>query len=603
MASPRRILSKKTCFQDGICIIIENGAPCNRPVDSRGLCAMHKSYLRMKGTHEKYALPVQSRKKDYRVNPAPLAGKCCVIEDGVVCDEMANRHGGSLCKSHYAAIWQRQKLSRDIDINDFKTSLIFARKSHPRVNRCVVKEIIGRERVVLCEESAEIRGICKKHAAILEANPALFEAIANPLVRRKHVQKGICVILENAPGGKEIFCTQAHYSRGLCRYHYKLLRRRSPEVFDKIADPVKTKPVFRLKKEEKQRDGVCVLVENGTGCNEPTSRKRRVCDLHYYALKRAGLLEELTAPFIEEIKERSYHMEQKPQDSRVEGFCIMMVNGIPCTNTPKRRGLCDACIWKIEKFGYNFEKLALPAAEKYTHELSRKAALVKGVCVVIENGIPCREFSLTRGLCNIHYKLAKRQHRLNELALSEEEMSRLADIPHFYFDKNLIIRFALHEIFGQAADSSVALVDAVLHGRLHSTISTDCMRALYSHLGHLLARPVEEGGKGIEPRKAESMAREYTGKLFFGRGGIWNIVSFHARHFELCAYQGCLIKLSLEDALELQIFSLAKEQNRVKLFVTADRGILEYGEGVHPDDVVKMYADYLDPQYLRKKRR
>jgi len=603
MITPRRILTKKTHIREGICLIIENGVPCNRPVDSRGICTMHKSYLRLKELHEEFALPVQSKKRDYRVNPEPLAGKCCVIEEGIICEEEATRHGKSMCLKHYGAIWQRQKLSKDIDINDFRTPLVFARQKHPRAGRCVVKEVTGNEKTFLCKEPADFRGICTRHADLLEGSPALFEEIANPLARRKKVKKGTCVVQEITPGGEEHFCSRKLHARGLCLYHYNLLRRRNPGLFEKIADPEKEKSTFRVKRDDRQREGICVIVENDNGCNEPATKKRRICTYHYHALMRAGLLEELTDPFIQEIQERSYQLEQKLPRDRVQGFCILTVNGIPCTNTPKRRGLCDACIWKIGKFGYDFEALALPPMKRGDAEITRKETPIKGICVVIENGVPCRDYSVVRGLCKYHYQKAKRQHKLSEIALSAAEIDRLADTPHFYFDKNLIIRYALHEMFGQAADSSIALVDAVVRGRLHATVSTDCIRALYSHLGHQLARPAAEGGKALEPKIAEKIARDYAGKLFFGRGGAWNFVSFQPKHFELCAYQGCLPKLSLEDALELQLFSQAKETNKVNTFVTGDRGILEYGEGVHSDEVMKIYADFIEPHFLAKRWR
>ena len=39
-------------------------------------------------------------------------------------------------------------------------------------------------------------------------------------------------------------------------------------------------------------------------------------------------------------------LKKKAAAEIVPGFCIMTVNGVLCTHTPKRRGLCGSCIWQ-----------------------------------------------------------------------------------------------------------------------------------------------------------------------------------------------------------------------------------------------------------------
>jgi len=189
--------------------------------------------------------------------------------------------------------------------------------------------------------------------------------------------------------------------------------------------------------------------------------------------------------------------------------------------------------------------------------------------------------------------LARRQKIFQQLALTRQEMIVLPDVPHFYFDKNIPIRFAIHELFGVTPDpAAVTLVQAVLKGKIRATVSLDCIRALYSHVGHRLARSSEEGGKDLDEKEAEAMARKYAGELFFGRKGLWRFLSFTEHHFDLCTVKRKLPKLSLEDALEVHLFAVAKKKLGAELFVTADGGILVYGEAVHPRQVVKTYADF-----------
>jgi hypothetical protein len=527
-----QILTKKPEQQIGICILIENGVPCSKPVVSRGLCNRHRAYLAKNGRLEEFALPRQSRKKDLRLNPDTQDGLCRILENGNPCVTQARPNG--LCNRHYAAIWQRP----DLDLGDFtirQTDLLYGRK--------------------------------------------------------KRVTAGICIVREMRPDGTRSHCKLKSSSRGLCRRHYRTLSK-TPVLFEQIANPRRGKAKLRLKK--KFKEGVCVIVADDVGCNHRATRQRRVCDSHYMALKTAGMLEELTDQF---LKTRNCILERKPEEIQIEGFCIMKVNGIGCTNTPKRRGLCDACIWLIEKAQeYEYKDFALPEKRSLKSVLSRKIEIVNGICLAVEDGVPCNKAVFARGMCKDHYKLATRRKILAKIALTIEEQRSLSDVPHFFFDKNVPIHFAMHELFGSKSDrNSSALVDAVLRRRIRATVSTDCVRALYSHIGHRLARPVEDCGKGMDPYVAEKTAREYTGKLFFERGGLWHFLSFNEEHIEACTAKGKLPMLSLEDALEFHLYAIAKKEYGAALFVTADKGIIEVGEAVHPNEVVRTYSHLVQP--------
>ena len=107
------------------------------------------------------------------------------------------------------------------------------------------------------------------------------------------------------------------------------------------------------------------------------TRKQRVCDRHFHALRRAGKLHELTEAFVK----KKLELDRKSAADRAPGFCIMSVNGIPCTNVPKRRGLCNPCIHLIEKSGFWFEDFAQPVKQKFKPVFDAKgsAILKRGV--------------------------------------------------------------------------------------------------------------------------------------------------------------------------------------------------------------------------------
>jgi hypothetical protein len=536
---PRPIFAKKPHPQDDLCLLLEDGAPCHRPARSRGLCLPHKNRLQKYGELERFALAPKPRKYDLRLNPAAVEGLCRVLENGRPCANVPRPMG--ICNRHYQGIWQRP----DLKIEDFaiKTEApVFARRKHLVPGLCVVREITGGTSSP-CEEPAETRGLCGRHYARLRTNEALF--------------------------------TQ-------------------------IADPVHKYRVFRVKPDPKE--GVCAIIEDDVGCTTPTSHPRHACDLHRKLLRQAHRLNELTDSFLE----RTDSLERKPAEAIVPGFCILSLNGVPCTNLPRRRGICHRCSWQIKRLGLDFEALALPKTPLVRQStFERTCDVVKGVCVLVTNGVPCENAAIARGLCKHHYKVLDRRRdgSLARIGLSAEELAGLPDTPHFYFDKNVPIRFANYEVFGTAPDrNSIALVEAVVSRRIRATVSLDCVRALYSHIGHRLSRSPEEGGRGLPNDVAERQAREYAGKLFYGRGGLWNFVPLGNESFRLCTHEGHLPGLSLEDALEISAFAVARRDLGAELFVTADEGILKYGEAVHPEKVVGAYGYVFDNQRRRSPR-
>ncbi|MBF0544043.1 MAG: hypothetical protein HQM08_06410 [Candidatus Riflebacteria bacterium] len=522
-----RVFIRKPVTPKGMCQLIENGIPCNRKEASRGLCGMHSQYLKLKGRLEEFALAPEKRTFNFRVKPNPEEGVCRLIVNGVPCSLPSRRRG--LCIRHYAGIWQRP----DLKLDDFASpansqEIEFFRKKNPPTGICVVKEMAGKETILKCSEPV--------------------------------------------------------FARGFCKSHYRKLSQ-SPDLFDAIADPIREKAKYRLKQEIKP--GICAIIQNNVGCTNPATGKRRVCRNHQLTLRKIGLLDELTNQFIPP----KTVLEKKLNQDSVDGFCQVVVNGVPCRKVPKRRGICSSCINLIERNPeYKFSDFALPEMRQGESELKRKKEIIRGFCLIIENDEPCRKAATIRGLCRHHYRILSSRQRLTNFTLTEDEEQALPVIPHWYFDKNVVIDFVMKEVFQDAAVPEAAvLVQKVLEKKLFATISFDCVRAVYSKLGHRLTWPVNEGGKGLSSTDAEVQAREYTGKLFHGRGGLWHITANDPRHLELCTVLGKLPVLSLEDALEVYLFGIAQTDFGATLFVTSDRGILEKVTGLHPRDALKNF--------------
>ncbi len=532
----KRVLTKKLDLAQGLCILIDNGVPCPRRVLYRGLCNTHVGHLRHCGRVEEFALPHEDRKHTFVLAEQVEPAVCRIVDNDLPCDRRSTASG--ICSHHIRTIRERA----DLKIEDYLPpgfKLGHSRRAPPR-------ELTYR--------------------------------------RQKRPTPGLCVAAERLGSGPWVPCEARSVSRGLCQKHrFRLLK--DEDAFDEVANPERRDPAFQVKR--RPREGVCVVVEDGEGCDEASSRRRRVCGRHYHALRRAGKLAELTDEFLD----KKFELTPKADVSRVAGFCVLIVNGLPCTNPVKRRGLCMSCLWVIGRDGLDLESFALPVTKRREPEFARAERLVPGQCLLAPDGIACSRAALVRGLCKSHYRMLRVRHLLEKFALSLDELRVQPDVPHVYLDKNVVIRFAMHENFGVTPDkSSVALVQAVLARRLRATVSLDCVRAVYSHLGHRLARPTDGGGRGLDEKEAERLARDYTGKLFYRRDGLWNLAPPTDEAFRACAADGRLPHLSLEDALEVHLYASARAKHGTSMFVTADGGILEYGEAVHPERVASTFG-------------
>jgi hypothetical protein len=278
----------------------------------------------------------------------------------------------------------------------------------------------------------------------------------------------------------------------------------------------------------------------------------------------------------------------------VLGLCLLLVNGVPCTGVvdrPGRRGVCRTCTLHLDSERYELLALPAPSRERRKAQLTRKPVLSRGSCVLEDDGAPCTRAPYARGVCRFHYG----RDRKLVLGLTEAELAALGEVPHVYLDKNVLVRFATFELLSAGEpDGAVAIVRGVLRGRLHATVSLDAVRATKTHLARALAFATELGGKGLDDAEARSKARAYVGGVFFGRGGLWHFAPPAIDLLKGCTIGGRWKTLSLEDALEVETFLRAKEDDSTLVFVTADRHVLAEVEGaVSPEAIFSVHAEAL----------
>ena len=84
-------------------------------------------------------------------------------------------------------------------------------------------------------------------------------------------------VIDPEKGSSTRKCWELVHARGLCKKHYRRLSENSA-LFDEIADPVRDKVSYSLKKDPKS--GICVIVQDGIGCTRPARKKRQVCRFH-----------------------------------------------------------------------------------------------------------------------------------------------------------------------------------------------------------------------------------------------------------------------------------------------------------------------------------
>jgi hypothetical protein len=594
MARKRRVrqFALKPEASPGECRVVENGAGCGRAPRNRGLCMLHYNLLLNSGELDRFALPSRARSggvgsggpRHVSRNPAPLLGQCLVIDRGAPCTRQADSRG--VCATH-AVHLRRVRLIDEIALPPTKrvarAKLAVGRDKKAPEGRC---SIVVAGRSCLAARYGSTYALCEKHQKYLwgRAGGAL-EDFRIPEVgvrysRKKTVEPSLCAVREWSEARGYEPCQRAPEKRGVCAHHMWVLRHQV-RTFEEVANPRRTRHV-ELRREAR-KPGACVAVENGVGCPKRAWRTYGVCARHYQYLKRHGRAAELESrhvPLLPAVRARRPEAERRP------GLCLLSIDGVPCDRPVLQRGLCKACytaLWRTPLL----DELALAPARKKERVLGRASAIVSGVCVATEDGVLCEHGSKIRGLCPRHYRLAQEFGQLHLLAVSEEELEALPRVPALYLAGDVLLRFADHEVFGSTTErSAVKLVSAVLSRTIRATVSFEAARALYSHLGHRLARPASEGGRALSEPLADKEARRYVGELLFGRSGLWHVVPYSEDDLRLLTHRGRLPKVTLEEGLEVHCYARAKSMDRSSLFVTSGTDVLSYGEGVHPRRVV-----------------
>jgi hypothetical protein len=583
-----RVFALKPEPSPGECRLLENGAACRRTVGHRGLCMLHYNYLLLSGELDRFALPSRVRsggvgpggERIVSRNPAPAAGMCLVVDRGAPCSRPARVRG--VCQVHDKYL-RRNGLLDELALPATKHTapprLDLRRDHEAREGRCAV--LVGG---VPCPEGAygTTYALCERHQKLFwgRSAEALDEyripEVGVRYARKKTVDRGTCVVREWSETRGYFPCERPPSKRGVCTHHMWVLRL-DTRTFEQVANPLPRRHVELRPRARKP--GACVAVENGRGCPERAWRTYGVCARHYSYLKKHGRTAELERRRVELARAVR---ARRPESEWRLGFCILTIDGVPCRRAELQRGLCKACytaLWRTPLL----DELARPSARACERVLERVPKIVPGVCVARENGEPCEHGSVARGLCRTHYRLAQELGTLDELGLSEDEVRSLSPIPAAYFAPDVVLRFVDQEVFGTTTErSAVALVSAVLARSLRATVSFETVRAVYAHVGHRLARPSVEGGRGVAEVDAEGEARRYTGELFFGRNGLWHVVPYAEEDVRLLTSGGRLSGVSLEDAIEIHCYARAKTTDRVSFFVTSSTEVVRYAEGVHP---------------------
>jgi hypothetical protein len=519
-----RIYEPKREDPGDLCLLVENGEPCNRMAISRGLCTTHYVRLIREGVVERYALPCVgprvALRKRYRVKEAPEPDLCRVMMNEVPCARPAERRG--LCLRHYYAIYQRG----DLRLEDF----------------------------------------------------ALPNPEDLPIRRRKKPVEGECRVEE---GG--VPCRERPAIRGLCLSHYRRLEEKRPQLFEEIALPAQGSARITLR--PRPVPGRCRAAVEGAGCSL-RAVTRGLCMHHYGVLrKNPALLASIALPAKFTVRLR---FERRDDAGADPGLCVVVENGVPCTRPPERRGVCRRHRRQIgSRAGYSIGDFYLdePVAKI---RLKGPEWLEDGLCRAEEDGVPCDRPPDTRGVCRRHYKLARKLGRVEEIALPSRPakpapFGSANDRPHFYLDKNVLIDHADQELFGatgQAASS--ALVRAAKAGKIRTTLNFDGVKSTYNHVRYRLTRAAEEGGRGLPEDAAEAVARKHMVDTFLSGGAFRFVILGPVDFLGATREAGAL---SLEDALELRAYHRARRGGAAPtMFVTRDR---DFSEGVLPSRVVE----------------
>jgi len=157
---------------------------------------------------------------------------------------------------------------------------------------------------------------------------------------------------------------------------------------------------FKIKSKAQRKDGVCRLIVNEIPCQKK-STVRGACDKHYAYLKRFNLLEKY-ADIHHCMKVKTFSIKKDLKLKSNLNKCRLVVDGIPCQNKSKSRGVCTTHIVHLNTYNI-FELYAVPTKRSALNiKVKQKAQRKKGICRLVVNGVPCKTKIMMRELCSTH---------------------------------------------------------------------------------------------------------------------------------------------------------------------------------------------------------
>ncbi len=507
---------------------------------------------------------------------APAAGLCMLAVNGVPCPKPTRFRG--VCATHFQYLQTTRRLDELALPSKAGQKHVIVLKDHPDPGIC--RLVVNGEP---CLSPGTRRGLCAKHYGSIwqRSDLSLDDFCLPPLPQRvalrEHTSAAACRASDAG-----VDCAAPPISRGLCHRHYALLQAH-PSLLEPVALP--KAPLVEYSLRHRLKEGQCRVAEHGVGCGERAAA-RGLCRRHAGALRhRPEALAAIALPAAPKVR---IGFSKAADAGDAPMCCVVVENGLRCSGPPERRGVCRRH-HKILGNHADYSLLDFYLPERPT-VLSRKPPeeVTDGLCVVLEDGVPCTRPPHVRGLCKGHYRRVEKTGQLEALAhpvrTGQNPFGAGNDRPHVYVDKNVLYDHADHEVFGSGGqDASVLLVEAIRAGRVRGSVSVDGVKSVYSHVRYRLQRPTDDGGRGASDAEAEDRARAYVEATFY-REGAWRVVPLDAQAFaRVVAAKDRL--LSLEDALEFQCYQQARiGKAGPTMFVTRDT---DFPEGVHPTHVVR----------------
>jgi hypothetical protein len=424
-----------------------------------------------------------------------------------------------------------------------------------------------------CPLPAQRRGLCARHYVSIWQRPDLrvddFAAApvsAGDFRVRKHPVPGVCRIVERGTP-----CEEPPHGRGLCKRHYSWLRENDPAAFERLAERDRQAIHYTLRL--RLRPDRCRVAEDGKPCGEK-AYCRGLCAHHYAVLfDNRPLFDQVALPA---RKQTAAVFEAKGQCQ--PGTCHLLENGVACTAPAEHRGLCLRHYRRLRSHrSLRLADFLLPERQPL-FTLKPVGQRDAGLCRVLVDGEPCQDSAFGRGLCSRHLRVIQKLGRVEELgAPARAPGGHQSRIAHAYLDKNILFDWCdaeAFQVFGQQA--SCLLVERVRTGRMVATISGSAVLSAYNHLRYRAARPVAEGGQGLEEEAAERLSRETVQRLL---EGSWRILAL-APHELRFVLRSAAVSLSFEDALEWAAYQEARRAlHGPRWFVTRDG---DFPEGIRP---------------------